>query len=50
MKYKKNLQDIKRNLSQKKLSRELQRNIGIINKNLRKLNREERTTHNDSIS
>ena len=48
MKYKKNLQDIKRNLSQKRLSRELQRNIGIIN--LRKLNREERTTHNDSIS
>ena len=37
MKYKKNLQDIKRNLSQKRLSRELQRNIGIINKNLRKL-------------
>ena len=50
MKYKKNLQDIKRNLSQKRLFRELQRNIGIINKNLRKLNREEQTTHNDSIS
>ena len=50
MKYKKNLQDIKRNLSQKRLFRELRRNIGIINKNLRKLNREERPTHNDSIS
>ena len=50
MKYKKNLQDIKRNLSQKRLSREMQRNIGNFNKNLRKLNREERTTHNDSIS
>ena len=50
MKYKKNLQDIKRNLSEIRLSRELQRNFGIINKNLRKLNREERTTHNDSIS
>ena len=50
MKYKKNLQDIKRNLSQKRLSRELQRNIGIINKTSSKLTGEGRTTHNDSIS
>lgn len=49
MKYKKPTR-YKKKLISKRLSRELQRNIGIINKNLRKLNREERTTHNDSIS